>query len=135
GGARPGLRARGIGADRPGLRPGDTGLCLCDAGLWPPVRGLLPVRLIRSALERRPAPRTTPDLPGGLPRSLRGRDRAPGRTRLGNPGFVPAGAVHPGPPASGSTRSFRPGSAAPDVAPLGLQPTRIRIALDNRLPK
>ena len=81
-----GCRAGAGGPDRPGVRPGDAGVRLCDARLRPPGDGIRLVqrRFSCSGSEGRRR-RLASDLPRRVSRRLRRRGRASGRSGLGDP--------------------------------------------------
>ena len=126
GDARPG---------RPRLRSVDAGVRLRDARLRTPGVGLRPVRVVLPVCGSRRRPREPLRLvPRRLPGGLRGGDRAPGRPGVGDPGFLPAGAMparrRAGPDALGL---FAMGAIDPDPDPADLQPARLRLALGHGL--
>src|SRR5207302_1048076 len=107
--------------------------------IWNPASGIRNSFWIATAGRARrgrslgPAARIAANLPRRLPGGLRGGDRAPGRSRLSDPGRVPARAMRPGPSASRPAGDLRPGCAAADLVAAGLQPARVRIALGHGL--
>ena len=93
-GPRAGLFAKDGVSGRPRLWAGDAGLCLCHARLRTSGLGVRPVRVVLPPSEEDETPaRLVSSGPRRLPGGLCGRDRASGRTGVGDSGLLPPGPV------------------------------------------